>query len=225
MTWIPALLLAAVYAAELPLSIAQAGPNQVELRNTGSQAINAWAFAISSPNPSGGIHRVFHSADVYMSEVTSGVQGAATHLQRLMPGQSRAVPVDPIPADASLQVVALVFEDDTALGDEQTIATFFQKRAAERDELKTVVDIFRSVPSDKHGAAALQDLAERFAKGAGGTESVAHRSAREAVAAWQQKAASGASVDELDRSLQMYVTFVARQYDVAAKHAQRKPTR
>src|SRR5438876_7323180 len=130
MTWPAALLLAAVSAAELPLAIAKVAPNQVELRNTGTQAINAWAFAISSPNASGGIHRVFHSADVYMSEVTGDLHGAAPHLQRLMPGQSRAVPVDPIPADASLQLLAVVLDDDTAVGDEQTIASFFQKRAA-----------------------------------------------------------------------------------------------
>ena len=117
----------------------------------------------------------------------------------------------------------MVFDDDTALGDEQTIASFFQKRVAERDALKAVVDSFNSVVPQKHGTAALEELTRRFASGAGADESVAHRSARDAVASWTQKAAAGASAEELDRSLQTYVAFVIRQHDVAAKHAHRKP--
>ena len=96
MTLITALLLPLVLTAELPLSVSRitASPTpEVVLRNTGSQPINAWAFAITWPNPEGGIHRVFHSADVYMSEVTGDLHGAAPHLQRLMPSQARAVPV------------------------------------------------------------------------------------------------------------------------------------
>jgi len=228
MSRIVALVFTVAVAADIPLSVSRvtASPTpEVALRNVGSQPINAWAFAISWPNESGGIHRVFHSADVYMSEVTGDLQGAAPHLQRLMPGQSRAVPVDPMPDAASFQPVAVVFEDDTALGDDQTIASFFAKRAAERDALKTVVDTFNAVLPAKHGAAALQELSQRFASGTGSEESVPHRSAREAVAAWTQKAAAGAAPEELDRSLQTYVGFVARQYDVAARHAQRKQAR
>src|SRR5262245_11951423 len=179
MTLITALLLETVYAPDLPLAITKAGPSQVELRNTGSQPISAWAFAISSPNASGGIHRVIHSADVYMSEVTGGLQGAAPHLQRLMPGQSRTMPVDPMPADASLQVIALVLDDDTGLGDDQTIASFFQKRVAERDALNGVVDAFNAVVPQKQGAAALEDLTRRFTSGSGADEHVARRSARD----------------------------------------------
>jgi len=219
MTWITALLFAAaVYAADYPLSLAKSGSNQVELRNTGTQPINAWAFAVTSPNASGGIHRVFHSADVYLSEVTSGLQGAAPHLQRLMPGETRIVPTDSMPADASLQVVAVVLDDDTASGDDATIAQFFEKRVAERDALKRVVDTFNAVLAQKHGTAALDELKQRFGAG---EESIPVRSARDAVTAWADKAKTG-SADDIDRSMQTYVQFVTRQYEVAAKHAARK---
>jgi hypothetical protein len=217
MTWITAFLLAAFYAADFPLALAKSGSNQVELRNTGTQPINAWAFAITSPNASGGIHRVFHSADVYLSEVTGGLQGAAPHLQRLMPGGTRTVPTDPMPADASLQVIAVVLDDDTAMGDDATIAQFFEKRVAERDALKRVVDTFNSVLAQKHGAEALDVLKQRFA----GDEAIPVRSARDAVTAWADKAKT-ASAEDVDRSMQTYVQFVTRQYEVAAKHAVRK---
>lgn len=223
MTWAVALLIALVYAADLPLAVGKitAGPpSQVELRNTGTQPINAWAFAVSSPNASGGIHREFHSSDVYMSEVTSGLQGAEPHLRMLQPGESRAFPVDPLPRDASVQVIAVVLGDNTAMGDDQTIATFFQKRLAERDELKRVVDVFNAAVPAMRGRAALEDLKRRFGAGGGAEESVPHRSARQAVDAWLQR--TTASDDEVDQSVRAYVTFVTRQYEVAARHADRK---
>src|SRR5688572_31543918 len=83
MTWPIALLLALVYAADPPLTARAipGPPSQVELRNTGTRRINAWAFAISAPNASGGIRRTCHSAGVYMSEVTAEMQRAAPHLR------------------------------------------------------------------------------------------------------------------------------------------------
>jgi hypothetical protein len=214
----------ALLVAELPLVVgkAAAGSSQVELRNTGTQSINAWAFAISSPNASGGIHRVFRSSDVYMSEVTGNLQGAEPHLRSLKAGESRAVPVDPLPANASVEVIAVVLEDNTAMGDDQTIATFFQKRRAERDELKRVVDTFNAVLPAQGGAAALEELKRRFDAGATSEESVAHRSARQAVESWLQRARSGGGDEETNRSLSTYVAFVTKQYEVAAKHAERK---
>src|SRR5206468_23307 len=119
MAWCIALMLTIV-AVDLPLAVGNVTPGstEVELRNTGSQPINAWAFAVSSPNASGGIHRVFHSSDVYLSEVTGGLQGAEQHLRLLQPGEARAVPVDALPRDASVQVVAVVLDDNTAFGDD-----------------------------------------------------------------------------------------------------------
>src|SRR5919198_6384 len=115
MAWLVTFLLALV-ATDPPLAVGKATPGatQIELRNTGTQPINAWAFAISSPNASGGIHRVFHSSDVYLSEVTGGLQGAEPHLRLLQPGESRTVPVDPLPQDASVQVMAVVLADNSA---------------------------------------------------------------------------------------------------------------
>ena len=222
MTWFIALLLSLVFAANPPLSAKAipGPPSQVELRNTGTQPINAWAFAISSPNASGGIRRVVHSSDVYMSEVTSGLQGAEPHLRVLRPGESRGIPVYPLPQDASVQVLAVVLDDNTTFGDDQTIAGFFQKRAVERDELKQVVDIFNASLQSAQGAAALQDLKRRFAAGAGASESAAHRSARQAVDAFLQRATG--NEDDVLPALRTYVGFVTKQYDAAAKHAQRR---
>jgi hypothetical protein len=220
MAWLIALMLALV--ADLPLTVGKiaTGATQVELRNTGTQPINAWAFAISSPNASGGIHRVFHSSDVYLSEVTGGLQSAEPHLRLVQPGDTRAVPVDPLPAGASVQVVAVVLDDNTAFGDDQTIASFFEKRVAERDGLKQVVDTFNAALQSQRGAAALQDLKRRFAVAADASESVPHRSARLAVDAWLQR--TGASDDDVDRSLRAYAAFVTKQYEAALKHATRK---
>jgi hypothetical protein len=222
MPWLLTLLLSLAFAADPPLAVrALAGPpSQVELRNTATQPINAWAFAISSPNANGGIHRVFHSSDVYMSEVTSGLQGAETHLRVLQPGESRTVPVDPLPRDATVQVMAAVLDDNTAFGDDQTIAGIFQKRIVERDQLKQVVDIFNASLQAQQGAAVLQDLKRRFAAGAGADESPAHRSARQAVDAFLQRAAG--NTEDVIPALRTYVGFVTKQYEAAAKHAQRR---
>jgi len=208
--------------ADLPLTARLvSGPTpQVELRNAGTQPVNAWAFAVTSPNASGGIHREFHSADVYLSEVTSGLQGAAPHLNRLMPGESRTMQVDAAPAGASVQVTAIVLDDNTAIGDEQTIASFFEKRVVERDQLKRVVDAFNAVLPSTHGTSALEELQRRFAASSADADSVPHRSAREAVGAWLQRANTATS-DELDASARTYAAFVAKQYEVAAKHATR----
>ncbi len=221
MAWLIALILGLV-AADPPLALkAVSGPpSQVELRNTGTQPINAWAFAISSPNASGGIRRVFHSADVYMSEVTSGLQGAEPHLRVLQPGEARMVPVDPLPKDATVQVIAVVLDDNTAFGDDETIAGFFQKRGAERDQLKQVVDLFTASLKSSQGAAALQEMKRRFAEGAGPDESVVHRSARQAVDAWLQQAATAG--DLVEPSIRTYVAFVSQQYLTAATHAPRR---
>ena len=221
MAWLIALML--VFAADLPLAVSKVTtgpPSQVELKNTAAQPINAWVFAISSPNASGGIHRVFHSSDVYLSEVTGNLQNAEPHLRLIQPGDTRAMPVDPLPAGASVQVIAVILDDNSAFGDDQTIASFFEKRIVERDALKQVVDTFNAVLPSQRGMAALQDLKRRFAVSANAAESVPQRSARFAVDAWLQRA--GASEDDADRALRTYAAFVTKQYEAAAKHAQRK---
>ena len=68
-------------------------PARVELANTGTQPITAWSFTVATPTATG-VHREGHSADVYLSEVTGNLPGAQPHLDRIMPGQSRSLPVD-----------------------------------------------------------------------------------------------------------------------------------
>jgi hypothetical protein len=217
-----ALALVVFGAADMPLvgRVVPGSNPQVELRNAGDRAVTAWSFAVVSPTATG-THREVHSADVYLSDVTRGLPQATAHLDWLRPGQSRTIPVDAAPAGASVEIVAVVLEDGTALGDADSIATFFAQRSAERDELKKVVDTINASIQTKHGMAALEDLQRRFADGAGANESTPHRSAREAVAAWQQKART-ASQEGVDRSIRTYVEFVTKQYEAAAKHAQRK---
>jgi hypothetical protein len=215
--------LTALLAVDLPLTatrVAGGSANRVELRNTGTQPINAWVFAVSTPNPSGGIHRVIHSADVYLSEVTEALNGAEPHLRPLQPGEARAVPVDPLAAEASIQVLAAVFDNNTAAGDEQTIDSIFQQRRADRDEFKAVLETFNTVLVGTHGVAALPPLQQRFAADAGTSESTPHRAARESVTAMLQRG-PGATDEAVDQSLRSYVTFVTRQYEIAAKRAVR----
>src|SRR5262245_43206205 len=117
------LITAALAAADPPLAVrlVTGAKPSVELRNTGSQAITAWSFAVSSPNANGGIHREMHSADVYLSEVTSGLPRAPNHLDWLRSGETRMVPVDAAPAGASVEILAVVFEDGTTWGDQKTL--------------------------------------------------------------------------------------------------------
>lgn len=195
-------------------------PPQVELKNTGDRAVTAWRFVVISPTQTG-THREVHSADVYLSEVTRGLPQSDAHLDWLRPGQSRAVPVDAAPPGASVHIVALVLEDGTALGEPETIASVFAQRAAERDELKKVVDAFNSTLQTRRGAAALEELQQRLAVTGGAEESVPHRSAREAVESWLQKVKAD-NEGQVEQSVRTYLAFVTRQHEAAVKHAMRK---
>ena len=219
-------------AASLAMAIVLAGPGEfpaairvmpgtpprVELTNTGNQPITAWSFTVSTPTATG-VHRETHSADVYLSEVTGKLPGAEPHLDRVMPGQSRVLPIDAAAADASVQLTALVLQDSTAVGDPATIAAWFDQRAKERDELRAVAEAFRAVLATKRGAAALTELAQQFREGA--EDSTPRRTARDAVATLLRKA-QGGNEEEADRSARAYAEFVGTQYDTAMKHAVRK---
>jgi hypothetical protein len=217
------LITAALAPGDSPLSgrlIPGATP-AVELKNTGTRAVTAWSFAVSSPNPNGGIHREMHSADVYLSEVTRGLPRAPNHLDWLRPGETRTVRVDAAPSGASVEVLAVVFDDGTTWGDQKTLSAFFDQRAKERDELGKVVATFDTVVPAQKGVAALEELRRRFAASTGGDESTPHRSAREAVDAYLQKAKAPAPEDT-DQALRTYIEFVRTQHDLAVKHAQPK---
>jgi hypothetical protein len=193
-------------------------PARVELTNTGTQPITAWSFTVATPTATG-VHREGHSADVYLSEVTGNLPGAQPHLDRIMPGQSRALPVDTAGAEASVQLTALILQDGTGLGDPAALKTFFDRRATEREQLRQVADAFRTVLASKRGTAALEDLRQRLRSGI--DESEPRRTAREAVDALLQKAKAG-SEDDADRSVLVYADFVARQYETAVAHAPKK---
>jgi len=232
MTLAALLTLAAVLVATPTSAVAQSGegeatrfpatirvmpgsPARVELTNTGTQPITAWSFTVATPTATG-VHREGHSADVYLSEVTANLPGAPPHLDRILPGQSRALPVDAAGADASAQLTALILQDGTGLGDPVALKSFFDRRATEREQLRQVAEAFRTVLASKRGMAALEDLRQRLQSG--NDESVPRRTAREAVDALLQKAKAG-SEDDADRSVRTYADFVIRQYETAIAHA------
>jgi hypothetical protein len=208
------------WAGDFPASIrvVPGPPPHVELTNTGSQPITAWSFTVSTPSTTG-THREAHSADVYLSEVTSHLPGAAPHLDRIMPGQSRSLPIDAAGAGASAEITALVLQDGTAVGDPTAVKTFFDHRATERDQLHAVSETFRAVLAEKRGAAALAELKQKLQAGPG--DSAPHRTAREAVDALLSKAQAG-NEDEADRSARRYAEFVTKQYDTAVAHSRKK---
>jgi hypothetical protein len=212
----------AVYAPEFPaaIRIMAGAPPRIELTNTGTQPITAWSFTVSTPKANGAHHET-HTADVYLSEVTGKLPGAEPHLDRIMPGQSRALPIDAASPGATVEIAALVLQDGTALGDATVIKTFFEHRGLERDQLRAVAETFRTVLAAKRGTAALADLKQQLQSSAGG-ESVPQRTARDAVDALLRKA-QGGNEDEADRSARAYGEFVTRQYDAAVAHSRRKP--
>jgi len=208
----------------LPVATSQlaTGPSsQVRMTNSGTQAVTAWSLAITTHPEEGKTHRVVQTSDAYLADVTRDLPRSSPHLDWLRPGQSFEIPLDPQPADASVAVMAVVLEDGTALGEPGILDAIFAHRAAERDDLKRVVDTFNAVLPSKQGTAAIEDLKTRFSASAGPQEGTPHRSAREAVESFAQRAAAG-NADEADQSLRRYAAFVQRQYDVAAKHAVRK---
>ena len=212
---------AAAAAAEMPLKVSDVttgAQGRVRLTNTASQPVTAWSLAATSQAEGGRTHREVFTVDGYLSELTHGLPGAAEHLERLMPGQSRQVSIDTQPAGTTVEVIAAVLDDGTALGDAQVLGEIFAKRARERDALKAVADAFKEVLPARHGAEALSALKERFTALAQRDDSIPCRAALEAVQTFESKG----TPDQIDQSLRTYADFVTRQYELAAKHAQRK---
>ena len=135
-----------------------------------------------------------------------------------MPGESRQVPIDSLPPGAAVDVVAAVLDDGTAIGDEEALSGIFARRAKERDALAAVVAAFKDVLPARHGTDALAELRQRFAALVQREDAMPCRAALDAVQTYQQKT----NADEIDRSLQTYAAFVAREYDLAARHSQRR---
>lgn len=218
------LWVAAVSAADFPLVADRlvTGPNaHVQLTNTGKQAVTAWSLATTTKGSDGRSIRQVETVDGYLSEVTEGLPGSSARLNRLMAGQSREMALDPLPPDASVQVVAVVLDDGTAMGEEQAIAAVFERRIRERNALGAVVAAFNDVLPATQGMAALAALRERLQAIAQHEASVPCRAALDAVETYQQRANAGGAAT-LDDSLRTYAAFVARQYELARKHSERK---
>ncbi len=215
------LLAAAAYATEIPVTVSNlvTGPkSRVQLTNTSKQPITAWVLATTTHAVGGRNHRELYTADGYLSEVTHGLPGASERLERLMPGESRDLPLDPLPSDATVEIIAVVLDDGSAVGDEQVIAPIFSKRARERDALKAVVDGFNEVLPTRRGSDAVAALRERFAALVQRDDSIPCRAALDAV----QNFARKTNTDEIDQSLRAYADLVKRQHALAAKHATRR---
>jgi len=197
------------------------GPmSRVQLTNTSEQPVTAWSIAVVTPTASG-THRVVETIDAYLSEATEGIPGATARTTRLMPGQSREIMLDPLPATARVEVIAVVLNDGRAVGDAPTIASIFDRRAKEREQLRMVVDAFTTVLQQKRGTAALEDLKARFASTAGVEDSVPHRAAVDAIDSYMRRATPG-NADQIDGLVRQYAAFVQKQYELAVRHATRR---
>lgn len=221
---LPALVTAMVsapQAAESPVVVSDlvtGASSHVRITNTSRQPVTAWSLAATTERPGGGVHREVYTTDGYLSEATHGLPKAAERLERLMPGEARELPLDPLPAGAKVDVIATVMDDGTAMGDEASIAAIFANRVKERDALKAVADAFNAVLPARHGAEALSALRERFTALVQQDDNVPCHAALDAVQAFERKA----QAPEIDQSLRVYADFVTKEYELAVKHSQRK---
>jgi hypothetical protein len=221
-TYLLAVLMASVaQPAETPVTISNlvtGASSHVKITNTSGQPVTAWSIAATTEPAEGRTHREIYTTDGFLSEVTHGLPKAAERLERLMPGQSHELPLDPLPAGAKVDVIAAVLDDGTAIGEEAVLASIFATRVKQRDALKAVVDAFNEVLPAKHGADAMAALTDRFAALVARDDNVPCRAALDAVQAYDRKG----SANQSDTSLHTYADFVTREYDLAAKHAQRR---
>ena len=214
----------ALRAAELPVVASRlvTGPSShVDLTNTSTQPVTAWTLVVTTTQQDGTVHRATETIDAYLSEVTKEFAGMSARVERLLPGQTREIALDPAGTGAIAEVTAVILQDGTALGDQEALASVFEHRARERDQLHEVVNVFESVLPSARGVAALEGLKRAFAVQAPQGESPAHQSAREAVDAYLQRA-TPANADAIDQLLRTYADIVRREYDLAEKHSHRK---
>jgi hypothetical protein len=213
----------AMTAADFPLVIGPlvTGSNaNVQLTNITPRTITAWSLAttwVAADRP----HREIKTVDGYLSEVTEALPGSSQRLDRLFPRQARAIALDPLPSDATVDVVAVVLDDRTAIGDEAVIASIFARRVKERDHFGAVVDAFTEVLSHQRGQDALDALGARL-RVLGDCDPLSPcQAALDAVGAYHRDATLR-SPDGLDYSLRTYAAFVSREYELAKSHSERR---
>ena len=188
----------------------------MRITNTSRQPVTAWSMAATTPTPTGGTHREVYTTDGYLSEATHGLPKAAERLERLMPGESRDLPLDPLAPVPKWTSSPPCWTMATATGDEAAIATIFANRVKERDALKTVVDVFHAVPAGKTRRGSAVGAQEPLTAMVDKPNAVV-RAALDAVLAYTEGRAP-----EIDKSLRTYAEFVTREYELAAKHAERR---
>lgn len=223
-TFLPALLLAVAataQAADSPVIVSDVVTGEashVRITNSARQPVTAWSLAASTEAPGGRTHREVYTTDGYLSEVTHGLPKAAARFERLMPGETRELPLDPLAAGARVEVVAAVMDDGTAIGNEKAVASIFANRVKERDALKAVVDAFNEVLPAKRGSEAIAALKERLGALVENNDNVPCHAAFDAVQTYERKG----QPNQVDRSLKTYVEFVTKEYALAQKHSQRR---
>src|ERR1700730_609936 len=114
---VSAAMAAVLAATDFPLTVGRVvtGSNaSVQLTNVGHQPITAWSLATTSLSVDR-THRDIQTVDGYLNEVTGGFPGSSHRLDRLLPSQARAIALDPLPPDATVDVVAVVLDDGTAI--------------------------------------------------------------------------------------------------------------
>ena len=97
------LISSAINVPDMPVTVSDVttgASSHVRVTNTASQPVTAWSLAVTSEKPGGGLHREVYTTEGYLSEVTHGLPRAAERLERLMPGESRELPLDPLPEGA-----------------------------------------------------------------------------------------------------------------------------
>src|SRR5580765_5784511 len=191
-------LAVAVQAAESPLIVSDlvtGDASHVRITNSGSQPVTAWSLAVTTEPAPGRTHREVYTTDGYLSEVTHGLPRAAERLERLMPGESRDLPLDPLPAGAKVDVIATVLDDGSAIGEEKALTSIFANRVKERDALKSVVDAFNAVLPAKHGADALAALKDRLSALVAQNDNVPCHAALDAVQSDERKG----QADQVDK--------------------------
>lgn len=222
--FLPALVIslaATAQAADSPVIISDivtGEASHVRITNTARQPVTAWSLAAITETAPGRTHREVYTTDGYLSEVTHGLPKAAARFERLMPGEVRDLPLDPLPAGAKVEVVATVMDDGTAMGDEKAIAAIFANRVKERNALKAVVDAFNTVLPIAHGEEALSALKGKLGALVERDDNVPCHAALEAVQAYERRG----HTESIDKSLRTYAEFVTREYALAEKHSQRR---
>jgi hypothetical protein len=213
-----------VQGADLPLvaSDLTTGLNShLRLTNTAEQPVTAWSLAITTPVVDGQSRRFEETVDAYLSEITRDLTGSTDKLDRLLPGQAREISLQQVATGSSVEVIAVVLQDGTALGDVRTIQSIFERRQMERDDLRAVADIFSAVLPATTGIPAFEELKRRFANPPQRSESTPMRSARDAVDAYL-KVITVDNADALTQQLRSYADLVQRQHELAVRHSQQK---